>query len=75
MVGGRERAALEPRTRSRPTRVKPPPIKIYDFDGWDLAKELCYATGEGSEGDQQFLRGNRPSEPDTVVRRFGSLAC
>lgn len=31
----------------------------YDFDGWNFSKKLFYYTGEGSEGNQQFVRGNR----------------
>lgn len=31
----------------------------YDFDGWDVAEEVFYYTGEGKIGDQKMDRGNR----------------
>ncbi len=31
----------------------------YDFDGWDSSRRLYYYTGEGKDGDQVLLRGNK----------------
>lgn len=31
----------------------------YDFDGWDVAQDVFYYTGEGKSGDQRMNRGNR----------------
>jgi hypothetical protein len=30
----------------------------YDFDGWDMSRELFYYTGEGRLGNQEFTNGN-----------------